>query len=739
MNQDTEPYLTDKLKFWLVKPNIGIGGVSGLETLLSGAYIQVDGGEEVLDGNSTRYFEALVGAPPVDIAEGLLVYKLVTSNASGVSKGALIYHRNIPVGKVYDVQLSDDHQSVELIVAVEPKYKGLVKRSSRFWNVSGVKAAFDLSGVKIETSSLAAMMVGGIAFSSPDSSGEAAEGSLFRLYPSADAARDSLEVKLHFTADADVRVGTPIYYNEQKVGQLHSLDWLDDFSGLDGKAKMSMDMAPLMKTDTQFWLDTPSISMEGIDVGHMLQGAVIRILPGKTGSKTEFNVLNQSPYDRFAEQGLHFNLISQDAYGLSKGSGIYYKSQPIGQVLWVDFDIEKQHFNMDVLIFPRFRQMVTQDSQFYNLSGVDFKANLQQVSLQVPSFGQLLSGGIGVHIPNERAQVLATQSELALHNNLATAIAATSIDSVDLVLTSSHLYSPALDTPLYYQSFKIGQVSKVSLDSDGAQTRIELKLEPQYRHLVRQNSRFWQLGAVDLSANIRGVKLRTAPLMAMLAGGIAISPVDQYSADIAEKGASFALFDSYSASEETVTFVDLTILKHTNLAVGAVVNYRGYAVGEVTEVKLLTDLSGVNAKIKLKNEFAEHFTRQSSRYWLVQPQVNLTGIKNVTASVLGDHLAVAKGEGARRYDFEVAENNVTDKSGLAITLHADQLGSLDVGKPLLFKQLRIGEIIDVGLTVDSVKVSVKLLVYPQYRHLITQNSRFWNASGSRLMLVYSLG
>lgn len=131
MDKVTIPYLTDKLHFWLVKPNVGFGGISGLDTLFSGAYIQTDGDEIAKQGNITRYFKALIGAPPVEVPKGLKVFKLVTTNAAGVNPGSLIYHRNIQVGTVHAVQLSDDHQSVEVTITLEPKYRGLVKTSSR--------------------------------------------------------------------------------------------------------------------------------------------------------------------------------------------------------------------------------------------------------------------------------------------------------------------------------------------------------------------------------------------------------------------------------------------------------------------------------------------------------------------------------------------------------------------------------------------------------------------------------
>ncbi|MCJ8270106.1 MAG: MlaD family protein, partial [Psychrosphaera sp.] len=496
--------------------NVGFSGISGLDTLLSGAYIQVDGSEEVKTGNSTRYFKALVGAPPVDIASGLLVYKLVTSNASGVNKGALIYHRNILVGAVHDVQRSNDNQSVEITIAIEPKFKNLVKRASRFWSISGIQATIDMSGVKVQSNGLVPLLIGGVAFSSPPKSAAADEFTLFRLYANADAARDSLEVRLTFSPGADIKVGSGIYLNSQKVGVIDSLDWEGNFEYLSAKAKLSMEMVPLMKADTQFWLDTPALSMDDMSVGKFIQGTVIRMIPGTGGSRSEFQVLDQSPYKRWAQSGLHLNLTSKDAYGLGRNSLIYYQSQKIGEIQWVDFDPTNKLFTLDALIYPKYEKMLGQDTAFYNLSGIHFNADLlganRGVKMSVPSVPQMISGGIGVHLGAQSEHTPLTQkSKLKLYKNLEAALSIGNPEQADFYLQSKDLLSPVINSPVYYKQFEIGRVSAVTLAKNASHSTITLTIKDQFKTLIRQNSLFWMKPALDIRASIHGVQVRAAP------------------------------------------------------------------------------------------------------------------------------------------------------------------------------------------------------------------------------------
>ncbi|MFT4928439.1 MAG: paraquat-inducible protein B [Phenylobacterium sp.] len=745
MAKEMSPYLTDKLHFWLVRPNVGFAGVSGLDTLLSGAYIQLKGDEEAKLGNSTRYYKALVTEPPVDIPQGLVVYKLRTSKAAGVNPGSLVYHRNIQVGSVHGVHLSDDHRSVEVTIAVEPKYSSLVKLTSRFWNTSGIKASFDLSGVKIESQGLAAMLIGGIAFSSPTKSAKAEENTSFRLYANVDDARDSLEIVLTFPANADISVGSPIVLDQQQVGSIDSLDWDDKFHHMIGTAKLSMEMTELMKTKTRFWLEKPSLGLDNINVAKLIKGTQIRLSPGDGEVTTEFMVLGEPPYDKWQQQGLHLSAISVDSYGLDQGASIFYKNQVIGEVQWIDFQTQNRQFVIDLLIYPRFGHMVDSNSLFYNLSGVDFDAQLSGVKMNIPSIKQLISGGIGVYLGDKSGSPLKDQQEenakpLTLYKNVDAALAQLDTGAIRYTLRSKALLSPALNSPIYYQQFAIGRVTEVTLAQDAKWSNIAISIDARYANLVRDNTLFWIKPAVDIKASLHGIEVTAAPLMAMLQGGIQISTMDDSVMDDSAKQnelpakalTTFTLYPDQAATTQGSPVIELTINKQTTLKVGAPVKYREHMVGEVLTVELLADLTGVRAKVQIKPQYAQHFNRSDSVYWLVQPQTRLSSVKNIANSIFGDSLAVEQGTGATQYQFTVNEANLSYREGLLVNLQAEQLGSLNVGAPILYKQLRIGEVTGVKLSQDSQSIAIEAQVYRAYGHLITAESQFYNASGVKI-------
>ncbi|MDH1336667.1 MlaD family protein [Comamonas thiooxydans] len=149
-------------RFWVVRPRIGAGGVSGVDTLLSGAYIGVDKGHSAENG---RKFTGLETPPTVIGDMPGTSYVLKTNELDSLDVGSPIYYRSIPVGHVASYQLSDDGRSVNMQIFVDAPYDKFVTLDTRFWNASGIDVSLGANGLKMQTQSLATIVSGGIAFS----------------------------------------------------------------------------------------------------------------------------------------------------------------------------------------------------------------------------------------------------------------------------------------------------------------------------------------------------------------------------------------------------------------------------------------------------------------------------------------------------------------------------------------------------------------------------------------------
>jgi paraquat-inducible protein B len=230
LNKDTEKYLTDKTRFWVVRATVRGGSVSGLGTLLAGAYIGID---PIEGGKPTKSFKGLE-VPPV-ITSGLpgRHFWLRADTLGSLVVGAPVYYRQIQVGQVVSYKFGDDGQSIDIQLFIEAPHHTLVTENTRFWNASGVDVVLNAQGLKVDTQSLVSILGGGLAFDLPkdtDPGKEAAENAIFRLYPDrASIQEKSYTIRRYYMIyfEQSVRglsVGAPVELYGVKVGEVVSLD-----------------------------------------------------------------------------------------------------------------------------------------------------------------------------------------------------------------------------------------------------------------------------------------------------------------------------------------------------------------------------------------------------------------------------------------------------------------------------------------------------------------------------------
>ena len=209
--------------FWLVSPKASLTEISGLDTLVSGNYINLQPGRE--NNPLEDEFDALDGPPPGYQAQGRTLH-LTADSLGSVGIGAKIYFRGLEVGSVINTRLGEENQNVILDLVIEPRFEHLVKADTRFWNISGIKGSFSLAGVSVEAGSLTSILSGGIAFDSPKASPEPQKGQTFTLYKGlAEAARgERIDIA---AGDLPIKEGMPILYEGIEIGRIDPIRLTD--------------------------------------------------------------------------------------------------------------------------------------------------------------------------------------------------------------------------------------------------------------------------------------------------------------------------------------------------------------------------------------------------------------------------------------------------------------------------------------------------------------------------------
>jgi paraquat-inducible protein B len=222
-------FLAEDTRFWVVRPRIAGGQISGLGTLLAGSFIGADPGQSA---GERRAFTGLESPPPITSDVPGRRFMLRAEELGALDINSPVYFRGVLAGRVITIEVPADGKQVMVGVFVHAPFDKLVSTETRFWNASGVDLTIDANGLKLQTTSLIPLLLGGIAFEAPaESSGAspADENATFFLWGAkADAMRPRETIVetfvIKFTQSVrGLTVGAPVDFRGINAGVVRSI------------------------------------------------------------------------------------------------------------------------------------------------------------------------------------------------------------------------------------------------------------------------------------------------------------------------------------------------------------------------------------------------------------------------------------------------------------------------------------------------------------------------------------
>jgi paraquat-inducible protein B len=607
MISSSKKMLTDKTKFWYVTADVSFQGVTGLDTLLSGSYINVmpDFEEE---GEAQSHFVALTEEPVLDQSTPGLHISLKTKTLGSLGKKSPVLFKQITVGHVSGFNYETNSDLININLFIEPEYVDLVKENSRFWNASGINISGSLtSGLQVQTGSLASVIAGGIAFGNSEYEAimdPAKNGQSFTLFSDFETAEMGHNVVLTLNWDSGIDRGAAIRYQGLTLGKITDFIRIDPQARvIVASAKINPRIIPYLTSKSQFFVVAPKLDLGGVTNLHTLMlGAHIGIRPSVDGKPlNEFNVYNQKPAYQYNEPGLHLVLKAKDVGSLTTSSSIYYKQQKVGDIQAIE-NIGPSEFLVHVFIEPKYKHFVSTDSHFWNASGLHISGGLQNFDIKAQSIQSMLAGGI---------------------------------------------------------AFDLGEGNEVVLPKNGD---------------------------------------------------------------------NFQLYTNKDVAKERSVF-NLHLNNAQGLSTKTRIMLRGEQIGSVHQV--IRQQDKVTLKVGILPDF-EYILRENSHFWMVNAALSLSGITDTEALFGGAYISVNIGGGQKANDFIVTDlppaKHLSSK-GLQLSLKAEQGNIVNPGSPISFRGIAVGQVDNVSLDAKGSNVAINITVDEEYRHLISNFTRFYNASG----------
>jgi paraquat-inducible protein B len=162
------------------------------------------------------------------------------------------------------------------------------------------------------------------------------------------------------------------------------------------------------------------------------------------------------------------------------------------------------------------------------------------------------------------------------------------------------------------------------------------------------------------------------------------------------------------------------------------VKYKEVDIGTVQSITLSEDRSQVLVTVQLKKE-AKSFTAADSRFWVVRPRIAGSGVSGLSTLLFGSYIGADAGVSTDKADtfagLEVPPIVTRDSSGKQYVLHASDIGSLDIGSPVYYRRIRVGQVTAFDLDEDGKGVTLRIFINAPYDKFVGLNTRFWHASG----------
>lgn len=542
LHKNYSDFANEKAYFWIVKPKLDFDGISGLNTIISGNYINFITSN--IKAKSKNNF-VLYDKAPQD--RGVLAY-LYTDDMQDIKEGTGIFYHGLKIGKVSSYKIKEDKKSFSVKLLIKPQYAKLINSSSEFYHHSGIDIKADLEGLDLITGSLETLLRGGIAVQTSDFSADKKLKKEYRLYTdyaklkkAEYLAKKGLHLTLLANELGSLKKGSPVYYKQIRVGEILSYRWDTQTKQLLIDLFIEEEYAAELKDNTLFYnaggmqakFDLNGLKIDIETVQTLISGGISFYTPS---SLTSTYARNNERFELYSSKEkamgsyLDFTIFSQNAGGLQEGSPLEYKNIRLGHIETIELVGDKVQLNMKIQ--SKYKELINKETIFW-LEG--FHLGLD--GIKNPSAA--LKGPTIVLNPG-----LTDECAYSFNLNLQDPVPHLNEKGLRISLDAPRLGGLKADTPVYFRQIKIGSVVQYSLKDDARAVNIDLFIEPCYAHLIRKNSYFFNASGIGMDINLFGAKMKTESLESIITGAIGILTPDEYEAEAKETD-TFKLHDTF--------------------------------------------------------------------------------------------------------------------------------------------------------------------------------------------------
>jgi paraquat-inducible protein B len=373
--------------FTLVRPHISLDGVSGLDTLITGVYL------EFLPGSGGTHTDLFAGRSVTkeewerqQADRQGLPFTLSAENLASLGKGTPVLYRGVVVGSILEKKLDKQEKPV-LYGVIRPEFRNALDADARFWRVPATSIKAGPGFLKFDVNGLESLLKGGVAFDVFTSRSQtAAPESQFVLYDDEPNARAlSAPINIRFINGRGLAAGqTELRYLGVPVGVVQKVETAEGRVVV--SARLNQGYEFLRREDSFFSIVRPNISLQGISgLETLISGVYIECTPGSSKRLAEtFTGRSTIDAEEILQSGLTLTLLS-DSTPINAGASVFYRGISVGRVTAKSLSPDGRHISLTIVVEKKYRHLVRVNSKFWNASGLKASLGFLQFRIQTES------------------------------------------------------------------------------------------------------------------------------------------------------------------------------------------------------------------------------------------------------------------------------------------------------------------------------------------------------------------
>ena len=718
--------------FWKVEPKVTITEISGLNTILSGIYIEAspssDKVSEIYKNKNKSVFKA-VNDKPINLLRNKGIFITLHSSKSGLSQGAPILYKSFIVGSILKKQLVKEE--VLYTIFIKNKYKDLIKQNTNFWKINGIDLKASLTGIELKVESLATLVAGGITFDSKKDDVILDEKKKsFKLYDSKNEILfdDRIITLTQLSTKGLDQSLSQIFYKGFVIGEVIDIKYFSKTNKTEFYIKLKKDYMDLLAYKPYFHVVKPELSFDKLEeITSVLKSNYIELKNySKKASEMKYDfTLN----DKAKKQSMFsVTLKTNDNLKISKGSPVYFKDIKVGMVSYKKLIKKSAKMKIKLEIYWKYRYLINDSSLFYIESPIEINANLSGINIKTAPLKSYIKSGISFSTYNLKKKSTTHHFELLGGYNSMLEKQYLQVKGKKFKIEVEKLTSLSKNDFIYYKGVEAGKVISSKYNSKSKKIDIELFIFDKFAKLINTSTRFYSIGGIDIDISLDKINVKTKSLDTLIKGAISFVTLNEKAKKIS-KHHRFKFFKNLEEAKEKYIQASISMPRGYNLTKGSKIVYKDVTVGIVKELKFTKNNMIIAYFDILKTQ--EKLLRKDTIFYLNDFVFSIDKIQNPKAALVGPNISIIKGKSnIKKREFDLLAYKPLqnfDKNGLRVIVKASMKSSLKQNSPVFYRQLQIGAVEKYTLSKDSSHVKLQLLIDEKYEYLVRKNSKFYNA------------